>query len=146
MTSLNCCKGIIPILYILKNSWTRDGLTWSNSMELHCNSDNKSQCYIEIFDVGNRWKCKNKANLLVKLHYCCEELHQATFAIKHKIVHTYVPIHIKWMHFLYIWEPSLKSMVHVLDVEHFPKQRLEIWVSLEEFFKSIILFLPKRPP
>ncbi len=26
---LNCYKGIIPILLILKNSWTKDGLTWS---------------------------------------------------------------------------------------------------------------------
>ncbi len=130
MTSLNCYQGIIPILWILKNSCMRYGFTWSNLMDAHCNSGNKSWCYIEIFNVRNRWKCKNKASLLVKLFHCCEELHLVTLTIKCKFVHVYVPIHIKWMHFLYIWEPSLKSMVPILDMEHFPKQWPKIWVSL----------------
>lgn len=33
---------IIPILWIIKNSWTKDGFTWSNSMDLHFHNDIKS--------------------------------------------------------------------------------------------------------
>ncbi len=59
ITSLNYCKGIIPILWILKNSWTRDGFTWSNSIDLHCHNENKSQCYIEIFNVRKKSLLEN---------------------------------------------------------------------------------------
>ncbi len=96
-----------------KNSQTRNGFTWSNSMDMYCNSDNKSQCYIEIFKMKNIWKCKNIISLFVKLCHCCEELHQATLIIKHKFIHAYVPICIKWMHFFYRREPRLKFVVFV---------------------------------
>ncbi len=34
MTFLNYYKGIIPMLWILKKWWTKDGLTWSSLMDL----------------------------------------------------------------------------------------------------------------
>jgi hypothetical protein len=43
-----------------------------NLMDLHCHSDNKSQCYIGIFNVRIRLKYKNRRSLLVKLRHCCE--------------------------------------------------------------------------
>jgi hypothetical protein len=48
-----------------------------------------------------------------------------------KLSTSYVPIRIKWMHFLYMREPSLKFVVLVRDMEHFRRQRPKISVSLQ---------------
>jgi hypothetical protein len=75
---------------------------------------------------------QNKESLLVKLHHYYEELYEAALVIKHKIVHANVLVRIKWMHFFNVQEPSLKSMVLVPYVEHFPRHVPKIWVSCKK--------------
>ncbi len=44
-TSLNCCKRILPMFWILKKSCTRLGLTWSNSTNLHITQKQNEQMW-----------------------------------------------------------------------------------------------------
>ncbi len=84
ITSLNYCNRIIIMFWILENSCMQDGLTWSNSMNLHCRNMKyaKQRIYIGWSNGIRFWKnC-----LFVQLNHGVEELHRPLLVLTTKML------------------------------------------------------------
>ncbi len=142
ITFLNCCKGIVPILWILKKSCTKDGITWSNSIELHCEKlrlmgthSLNLLCSYDGFRDMHLLKfiimVKNSTSLFLVSKWSCPCTCANPF-------HQDVPC--------LCMAPHLKFMVAILDVEHFPQQLGEVQVPLQKLFEPITLLPPYKTP
>jgi len=73
ITSLNYCNRIILMFWIFKNSCMQDGLTWSNSTNLHCGNMKYVKQWIYVGrSNGIRF---GKNCLFVQLNHGGKELH-----------------------------------------------------------------------
>jgi hypothetical protein len=96
MTSLNWCKGIIPILWILKKLWTRDGL--HGPIQWICITTVTSN----ISPIFKSWTWRIDGNVSRKQTYLFNSIITVRSSMRPillsrtKIVHTNVPIHIEW--------------------------------------------------